>query len=134
LDDGEWRVDEAVRARLLAAAELVYLCTIGSMSIVGRVIEYIPAVPWPGRWLVDCVFGNPFRPVALDPGWLRWNHGTVPAIARRVYDDRAWHDLPILADALMDAGCDNDDVLAHCRSAGPHVRGCWVVDLLLERS
>src|SRR5262245_9602646 len=75
----------------------------------------------------------PFRPVALDPAWLRWNWGTVPAIARRVYDDRAFHDLPILADALTDAGCDNEEIIAHCRTPGPHVRGCWVVDLLLGK-
>jgi hypothetical protein len=80
------------------------------------------------------IFGNPFRPVAVDPAWLAWNHGTVPAIARHIYDDRAFHDLPILADALEDAGCTNADLLAHCRGPGPHVRGCWAVDLLLGNS
>jgi hypothetical protein len=80
------------------------------------------------------IFGPlPFRPVAIDPVWLSWNSGTVPAIARSVYDERAFHDMPILADALEDAGCDNQDILAHCRSGGEHVRGCWVVDLLLGR-
>jgi hypothetical protein len=76
----------------------------------------------------------PFRCVAIDPAWLRWNHGTVPAIARRVYDERAFHDLPILADALEDAGCAAADLLAHCRSGGEHGRGCWAVDLILGRS
>jgi hypothetical protein len=75
----------------------------------------------------------PFRPVAIDPSWLRWNWGTVPAIARKVYEGRAFHELPILADALSDAGCDQQEVLAHCRSNGPHVRGCWVLDLLLGK-
>ena len=84
--------------------------------------------------LVRDIFGNPFRPVAADPAWLAWNHGTVPAIARHVYDDRAFHDLPILADALEDAGCTNADLLDHCRGPGPHVRGCWAVDLLLGKS
>jgi hypothetical protein len=75
----------------------------------------------------------PFRPVTIDPAWLRWNWGTVPAIARRVYDERAFYDLPILADALTDAGCDNQEMIDHCRSEGPHVRGCWVLDLLLGK-
>ncbi|HEY1381779.1 MAG TPA: hypothetical protein VGF55_33580 [Gemmataceae bacterium] len=79
------------------------------------------------------IFGNPFRPVAVEPAWLAWNHGTVPAIARRVYDERRFEDLPILADALEDAGCTNADLLAHCRGGGPHVRGCWAVDLLLGK-
>jgi hypothetical protein len=65
---------------------------------------------------------------------LTWNHATVPAIARHIYDDRAFYDLPILADALEDAGCTNPDILAHCRAGGEHVRGCWVVDLILGKS
>jgi hypothetical protein len=84
--------------------------------------------------LIRDIFGNPFRRVAVDPAWLAWNHGTVPAIARHIYDDRAFHDLPILADALEDAGCTNTDLLDHCRGPGPHVRGCWAVDLLLGKS
>ena len=77
------------------------------------------------------IFGNPFRPVALAPSWLT---STVLALAEGIYAERAFDRLPILADALMDAGCDNDDVLNHCRSSGPHVRGCWVVDLLTGRA
>jgi hypothetical protein len=84
--------------------------------------------------LLRCIVGPlPFRPVTIDPKWLTWNHGTVPAIARRSYDERAFHDLPILADALEDAGCTDYDILAHCRGDGPHARGCWVVDLLLGK-
>jgi len=75
-----------------------------------------------------------FRSIVIDPAWLAWHGGTMPAIARRVYDDRAFHDLPILADALEDAGCTNTDLLAHCRGGGPHVRGCWAVDLLLGKT
>jgi hypothetical protein len=77
-----------------------------------------------------CIFGNPFRPVEVDPGWLTWNEGTVTRVARSIYDDRAWGQLPVLGDALEDAGCTNEDVLAHCRGPGPHARGCWVVDLV----
>jgi hypothetical protein len=72
-----------------------------------------------------------FRP--LDPTWLTWNNAIVPAIARHIYDDRAFHDLPFLADALEDAGCTDPDILGHCRSGGEHVRGCWVVDLILGK-
>lgn len=101
--------------------------------------ERVASVVGNGERSVQCemlrdIFGNPFRPVAVDPAWLAWNHGTVPAIARHVYDDRAFHDLPILADALEDAGCTNADLLDHCRGPGPHVRGCWAVDLLLGKS
>ncbi len=77
------------------------------------------------------IFGNPFRPVTVDPVWLT---STAVAIAQGIYDDRAFDRLPILADALQDAGCENADILSHCRSDGPHVRGCWVVDLVLEKS
>jgi hypothetical protein len=80
------------------------------------------------------IIGNPYRPAQVDPSWLRWNDGTIPKIAQGIYEERAFGRLPILADALLDAGCDNEDILAHCRSAGPHVRGCWAVDLLLEKS
>ncbi|OWK37985.1 flagellar hook-basal body complex protein FliE [Fimbriiglobus ruber] len=75
------------------------------------------------------IFGNPFRPVTPDPAWLT---STVTALSRQMYVDRAFDRMPILADALQDAGCDNDDVLSHCRGAGPHVRGCWVLDWVLR--
>jgi hypothetical protein len=78
--------------------------------------------------------GNPFRPVTVEPYWLAWNHGTVPALARRIYEERAFSDLPILADALEDAGCTDAAILDHCRSEGPHARGCWVLDLLLGKT
>jgi hypothetical protein len=84
--------------------------------------------------LVRDIFGNPFRSMHVEPEWLTWNYATVPAIARHVYDDRAFHALPILADALEDAGCKNADLVDHCRGPGPHVRGCWAVDLLLGKS
>jgi hypothetical protein len=70
-------------------------------------------------------------PEVLKPGWRT---ADVIGLARGIYDDRALDRLPILADALQDAGCDNADVLDHCRSDGPHVRGCWVVDLVLGKS
>ena len=78
------------------------------------------------------IFGNPFRPVALNPAWLT---SDVLALARGIYDERAFERMPILADALQDAGCDNADILTHCRDAKQvHVRGCWVLDLLLGKT
>jgi hypothetical protein len=78
-------------------------------------------------------FGNPFRLVKPDPAWLRWNDRTVPAMAQAIYEERAFDRLPVLADALTDAGCEDEAILSHCRSEGPHQRGCWAVDLLLGR-
>ena len=83
--------------------------------------------------LLRDILGNPFRPVIIDSTWLSWNGRTVPKIAQAVYDERAFDHLPILADALDEAGCDNDEILNHCRQPGVHVRGCWVVDLLLGK-
>jgi hypothetical protein len=79
------------------------------------------------------VFGNPFRPVSVNTRWLAWNDGVVLKLAQGIYEDRAFDRLPFLADALEEAGCDNADILAHCRQPGPHVRGCWVIDLLLGK-
>ena len=77
------------------------------------------------------VFGNPFRPAAVDPTWLT---STAVATARQMYESRDFSAMPILADALQDAGCECDDILSHCRGPGPHVRGCWVVDLVLGKT
>jgi hypothetical protein len=81
--------------------------------------------------VVACVFGNPFRPAVVPPEWLAWNDGTVRKIADAIYDDKAFGQLPLLADALEDAGCDNAAMVGHLRGPGPHVRGCWVIDSLV---
>ncbi len=78
------------------------------------------------------IFGNPLRPVRADPAWLAWNAGTVPQIATRIYDEQSYGDLPVLADALEDAGCTNAEILSHLRDAREHVRGCWALDLLRD--
>jgi hypothetical protein len=83
--------------------------------------------------LVRDIIGNPFRPARIDPVWLAWSDGTVVKLAQAIYDDRAFDRLPVLADALLDAGCEDADLLGHLRGPGPHVRGCWVVDLLLGK-
>jgi hypothetical protein len=85
-------------------------------------------------WVIDtlrCVVGNPFRPVAFEPAW---RSETAVSLAAGIYEERAFDRLPVLADALEEAGCDDAEVLAHCRGPGPHARGCWVVDGVLGKS
>jgi hypothetical protein len=80
------------------------------------------------------VFVNPSRgPVRAERSWLAWNGRTVVKMARAIDKSQEWDRLPVLADALEDAGCTDAEVLGHLRSEGPHVRGCWAIDLLLGR-
>ncbi len=104
----------------------------GATQVLGR-----PLVPGALRLpfvAVQCrilreIFGNPFRPVAFSPDWRT---DTAVLLARQMHDSRDFSAMPILADALQDAGCDNEGILAHCRDPKQiHVRGCWVVDLVL---
>jgi len=81
--------------------------------------------------LIRDIFGDPFHPVTFRPAWRT---ATVTSLAEAIYADRAFDRLPILADALEDAGCTSAEVLEHCRGPGPHARGCWVVDLVLGKS
>jgi hypothetical protein len=89
------------------------------------------------EWITECcslvrdIFGNPFRPVAFSP---EWRTTTAVAIAQGMYESRDFGPMPLLADALQDAGCEQPDILDHCRGPGPHVRGCWVVDGVLGKS
>ena len=81
--------------------------------------------------LLRDIFGNPFRPVAFAD---EWRSSTAVALAKQMYDSRDFSAMPILADALQDAGCEDEQVLNHCRDAKQtHVRGCWVVDLVLGK-
>jgi hypothetical protein len=104
----------------------------------------LDAAAWIGSWAVAAegkaqsdvlrdLFGNPFRPASVDPAWRSWNGGVVVKVAEAVYEARAFDRLPVLADALEEAGCTDADLLAHCRQCGGHVRGCWAVDLLLAK-
>jgi hypothetical protein len=78
------------------------------------------------------VMGNPFRPPPLIRHvWVSANDRTVKRLAQAIYEERAFERMPILADALEDAGCDDSEILAHCRGQGPHIAGCWVLDLVL---
>jgi hypothetical protein len=84
-----------------------------------------------GSWLRDLLGGRE-RPPDLD-SCRAWNGGCVVKLARAVYEERRFEDLPVLADALEEAGCADTEILAHCRQPAEHVRGCWVLDLLLGR-
>jgi hypothetical protein len=89
--------------------------------------------PRPDGAAVREVFGNPFRPVTVPKLWRTWNGGSVSALAQTIDAERRFGDMPVLADALEEAGCDNADLLAHCRSGGTHLPGCWVLDLVCGR-
>jgi hypothetical protein len=80
------------------------------------------------------LFGNPFRRVKVERSWLLWNEGVVLNIVRSFLEQRSFEMLPILADALGDAGCSDPDILNHCREPGEHVRGCWLIDALLGKT
>jgi hypothetical protein len=93
--------------------------------------------------LLRCIFGNPFRAApAIDPAWFAWNDGVVKRLAEAVYAEREMPNgrlnnarMVVLADALEEAGCDNPEILRHCRQQGQvHVRGCWLIDLLLNKA
>jgi hypothetical protein len=75
------------------------------------------------------IFANPFRPLEFDPAWRTTS---VVQLAQRIYESREFFAMPVLADALQNAGCDNAAVLDHCRAPGQHLRGCWVLDLVLD--
>ena len=77
------------------------------------------------------VFANPFAPLTWHPDWFT---STVRALATHIYAAREFTTMPILADALQDAGCEDEQILTHCRAERPHTRGCWVLDAILGKS
>ena len=84
--------------------------------------------------LIRDLFGNPFSPApTIAPAALDWNDQMIVRVAQGIYDSRDFNRLPLLHVALSRAGCDDEAILSHCRSDGPHVRGCWVIDLILGK-
>jgi hypothetical protein len=78
--------------------------------------------------------GDPFRPAPrVDPAWLSANGGAASRLAASIYEGGDWAALPVLADALADAGCGELRLLSHLRGPGPHGKGCWALDLLLGK-
>jgi hypothetical protein len=109
-----------------AAAEAVGIAAARGKQAAARAAEVGAQLKLLGE-----IFGNPFRSVAVDPAWRT---STVMALASGIYEERAFERLPILADALQDAGCDADAILDHFRDpAATHVRGCWALDLVLGK-
>jgi hypothetical protein len=91
-----------------------------------------PTLKHLSRLLRD-LFGSPFHQPKLDPDWLTWNSRTIPSLAERIYSERAFDLMPILADALQEAGCKDERMLSHCREEKIHAKGCWLLDLLLGK-
>ncbi len=109
---------------------LLWATSLIQREVTGILVHVLPPLSAVGRRLCD-IFGNPFHAIAIDPSWRT---EAVAAIAYGMYESRDFAAMPVLADALEDAGCADADILAHCRGTGPHVRGCWVVDLVLGKS
>jgi hypothetical protein len=105
-------------------------------GLAGLMMSALAGMAWLTRGPVQAavlrdIAGNPYRPIELEPAWRT---ATAVSIAERIFEERDYAALPVLADALEDAGCEVPELLSHCRSVGAHVRGCWVVDLVLGRS
>ena len=129
----EKAVAEQAFERAAAARDARDCVAVGTQRIVG--MDGRPVFkrdPYQCHLLRD-IFGNPFRPITVPPAWLEWNDRIAPKMGKTIYDERAWEQMPMLADALEHAGCSDADFLSHCRQPRPHVRGCWVVDLVLGR-
>jgi hypothetical protein len=122
-----WRTDDL---NLKVVRHAAYLRTSGDSDSVRYATSYMSFDNKTNSRFFRCIFGNPYHPVIFSP---EWRTDTAISLARQMYETREFSAMPILADALQDAGCDNDDILDHCRDPGPHVRGCWVIDLVLEK-
>ena|SRR5579871_1470821 len=83
--------------------------------------------------LLRDAFGNPFCPETFEPTWINWRNRCIEQMAQTIYEERRFEELPILADALEEAGCENETILWHCRFPAEHARGCWVLDGLLRK-
>jgi hypothetical protein len=137
IEESAW--DAATRAALSGARDAAR-SAVRSKEWSGR--EERDAAWWQARAATKCtqadilrdIFGTPFRSIALAPTSLAWHGGLIVSMARQMYDSRDFREIPVLADALEEAGCMDADILNHCRQPGEHVRGCWVIDTLLGKS
>jgi hypothetical protein len=120
-----WEARRAAETALLCLAEDI------GKTFDGQTTEIADTLQDPD--LLRELFGNPFRWKLLDPAWLACNDGAAGKVARAIYDNHEFNHLPILADALEEAGCSDADILAHSRQPGEHARGCWVLDLVLGK-
>jgi hypothetical protein len=83
--------------------------------------------------LVREILGYPLHQVAVDPAWLYHDDRAVITMAQQIYDYRSFERMPLLAWAFEDAGCACEAIIRHCRQRGRHVRGCWLLDLVLGK-
>jgi hypothetical protein len=132
------RTDQRIRERTGSGDELHAFRTLWTLCRdAGRGFDPNLMIVWgppPAASLLREIVGNPFRPSALDPRWLDFATGVARRLARDAYLQRDWAALPVLSDALEEAGCTDAALLSHLRSPGPHVRGCWALDLVLAKS
>jgi hypothetical protein len=140
-DAGKARWEAAVAAARAASGQGAWYPAQGGSYYSRRAVGLSAGARSEGREgrhqcrLLRCILGAPLRPPRPpDPLWLAWGGGTVPKLARAVYDGRRFEDLPVLADALEEAGCADAEWLGHLRGPGPHARGCWPLDLLLGKA
>jgi hypothetical protein len=144
-----WGVEEAELAAVILTSSGALADIIGNAEITEEETERAAAkavesgleikVGWNKRQVIHCdllreLFGErPFREPSTRYAWLNRQGDAVGRLAAAIYADHAFDRLPILADALEDAGCTDAAILDNCRGPGPHVRGCWVVDLILGK-
>jgi hypothetical protein len=141
-DRGEWSFDQNRLQSLfdcrtrhdgadrMAIEQLTMLFCVGPQDLsIGE--DFDPRLRDDLAHLIGDIFGSPFHPVEFDS---RWRTANVIDLAKTIYEDETFDRMSILADALVDAGCKDETILEHCFSGGPHVRGCWVVDLVLAKN
>jgi hypothetical protein len=143
------------REEVISAAYGVNLAVNAAMNVPGyegysyrKALEFFAYAARPGddreraahTDLIRDLFGSPFRSSVVQPAWLCWGEGIIVKLAAAIYDERSLPTgtldgmrLRVLADALEEAGCSDADILGHLRSPGPHVRGCWALDLVLGK-
>jgi hypothetical protein len=129
----------AARRYTMMSAQMVAMTTATAVSwLAGRTVagqQAEEAMTARQARLVRCIFGNPFRPLPeIDPAWLTWDGGAVRKLVASIHAERRFTDLPVLADALEEAGCTDANILGHCRAGGEHALGCWMLDLLLGKA
>jgi hypothetical protein len=104
------------------------------LSVIRATLNVRNVTPGSVCSVVRDLFGNPFNRPEINPLWLQANDGRVSKLAHRIYDESAFDGLPILADALLEIGCDDESLIVHCQSSDRHFRGCWAIDALLGKT
>lgn len=152
LSSAAWNAAGAVANLVSDYPDVIDVAEVVAAFALDGAVDDVPKEPavsggWHGIWkaarsrerkaqkvLLNDIFGNPFRPIPpFNPAWLAWNDGLIAKLAHAIYNERAFDRMPILADALEEAGCEHANILSHCRKKGSHVRGCWLIDSILGK-